>query len=130
MGENSKIKKRLLLKPKQIKKTHTPPQRRNNKSTLFSPDDMPVTEAEFTQAAEDVKRYKQCTNDEQLELYGWYKQATIGDCTTERPGMFDLKGKAKWDAWKSREGSGKGTAMDEYCKVVAAIKAKYDDDDA
>ena len=103
---------------------------RNNKSTLFSPDDMPVTEAEFTQAAEDVKRYKQCTNDEQLELYGWYKQATIGDCTTERPGMFDLKGKAKWDAWKSREGSGKGTAMDEYCKVVAAIKAKYDDDDA
>ena len=100
-----------------------------NKSTLFSPD-MPVTEAEFTQAAEDVKRYKQCTNDEQLELYGWYKQATIGDCTTERPGMFDLKGKAKWDAWKSREGSGKGTAMDEYCKVVAAIKAKYDDDDA
>ena len=89
---------------------------------------MPVTEAGFTQAAEDVKRYKQCTNDEQLELYGWYKQATIGDCTTERPGMFDLKGKAKWDAWKSREGSGKGTAMDEYCKVVAAIKAKYDDD--
>ena len=59
MGENSKIKKRLLLKPKQIKKTlYTPPQRRNNKSTLFSkPDDMPVTEAEFTQAAEDVKRY-------------------------------------------------------------------------
>ena len=124
LGENSKIKKRLLLKPKQIKKTHTATR---NKSTLFSPD-MPVTEAEFTQAAEDVKRYKQCTNDEQLELYGWYKQATIGDCTTERPGMFDLKGKAKWDAWKSREGSGKGTAMDEYCKVVAAIKAKYDDD--
>ena len=108
-------------KPKQIKTRH-------NNSTLLT--DMPVTEAEFTQAAEDVKRYKQCTNDEQLELYGWYKQATIGDCTTERPGMFDLKGKAKWDAWKSREGSGKGTAMDEYCKVVAAIKAKYDDDDA
>lgn len=98
------------------------------KALSSHPFDMPVTEAEFTQAAEDVKRYKQCTNDEQLELYGWYKQATIGDCTTERPGMFDLKGKAKWDAWKSREGSGKGTAMDEYCKVVAAIKAKYDDD--
>ena len=98
------------------------------KALSSHPFDMPVTEAEFTQAAEDVKRYKQCTNDEQLELYGWYKQATIGDCTTERPGMFDLKGKAKWDAWKSREGSGKGTAMDKYCKVVAAIKAKYDDD--
>jgi diazepam-binding inhibitor (GABA receptor modulating acyl-CoA-binding protein) len=108
--------------------THTPP--RATKALFLVTRQMPVTEAEFTQAAEDVKRYKQCTNDEQLELYGWYKQATIGDCTTERPGMFDLKGKAKWDAWKSREGSGKGTAMDEYCKVVAAIKAKYDDDDA
>jgi len=22
----------------------------------------------------------------------------------DRPGMFDLKGKAKWDAWESRKG--------------------------
>ena len=109
---------------------NAPNKTKTEKDTTTALSPMPVTEAEFTQAAENVKRYKQCTNDEQLELYGWYKQATIGDCTTERPGMFDLKGKAKWDAWKSREGSGKGTAMDEYCKVVAAIKAKYDDDDA
>jgi len=39
--------------------------------------------------------------------------------------MFDLKGKAKWDAWKSREGSGKGTAREEYVKVVNGIKEKY-----
>ena len=27
-----------------------------------------------------------------------------GDCNTERPGMFDLKGKAKWDSWNSKKG--------------------------
>ena len=42
---------------------------------------MLVTEEEFLNAAEEVKKYKQCTNDEQLELYGWYKQATIGEKT-------------------------------------------------
>mmetsp|Transcript_6245 Transcript_6245/g.20909 ORF Transcript_6245/g.20909 Transcript_6245/m.20909 type:complete len:91 (-) Transcript_6245:140-412(-) len=59
---------------------------------------MPVTESEFQTHAELVKKYKQCTNDEQLELYGWFKQATVGDCNTERPGMFDLKG-----GYKNRE---------------------------
>ena len=40
----------------------------------------------------------------QLELYGLYKQGTEGDVSTSRPGMFDLKGKAKWDAWNSNKG--------------------------
>jgi diazepam-binding inhibitor (GABA receptor modulator, acyl-CoA-binding protein) len=86
---------------------------------------MPVTEEDFVKASEEVKLYKQSTNDEQLELYGWFKQATVGDCDTARPGMFDLKGKAKWDSWNSRNGSGKGTAREEYCKCVMLIKQKY-----
>ena len=98
----------------------------NNTTTALPLLIMPVTESEFQTHAELVKKYKQCTNDEQLELYGWFKQATVGDCNTERPGMFDLKGKAKWDAWKSREGSGKGTAMEKYCEVVRGIQEKYD----
>ena len=40
------------------------------------------------------------TNDELKEIYGLYKQATVGDINTERPGMLDFKGKAKWDSWK------------------------------
>lgn len=27
-----------------------------------------------------------------------------GFCDTDRPGMFDLQGKAKWDAWNGRKG--------------------------
>lgn len=36
-----------------------------------------------------------------LQLYGYYKQATHGPCTLQqkRPGMFDFKGRAKYDAW-------------------------------
>ena len=52
-------------------------------------------------------------------------RASLVTLNTDRPGMFDLKGKAKWDAWKSREGSGKGTAREEYVKVVNGIKEKY-----
>lgn len=35
---------------------------------------------------------------QQLALYGLYKQATTGPCTTSKPGIFDLSGRAKWCA--------------------------------
>ncbi|XP_026039841.1 peroxisomal carnitine O-octanoyltransferase-like isoform X3 [Astatotilapia calliptera] len=61
-------------------------------------------QAEFDKAAEDVKKVKaKPTDEELLFLYGLYKQAVVGDINTERPGMLDLKGKAKWDAWESRK---------------------------
>lgn len=31
-------------------------------------------------------------------------QGTAGDNTTAAPGMFDLKGKAKWNAWNEKKG--------------------------
>ena len=39
------------------------------------------------------------TDDELKQIYALYKQGTIGDNTTEKPGMLDLKAKAKWEAW-------------------------------
>lgn len=36
------------------------------------------------------------TKDQQLALYGLYKQATCGPCTTFRPSFFDVKARAKW----------------------------------
>ena len=47
----------------------------------------------------------QTSNDEKLEAYGLYKQATVGDVNTDRPGMLNFSGKSKWDAWKAREGT-------------------------
>ena len=34
--------------------------------------------------------------DDLLMLYGLYKQATSGPCTTFRPSFFDLKARSKW----------------------------------
>ena len=65
---------------------------------------------DFKQAVEVVNSLKDrdditVTNDDLSKLYGLYKQATVGDVNTERPGGFlDVKGKAKWDAWKACEG--------------------------
>jgi diazepam-binding inhibitor (GABA receptor modulator, acyl-CoA-binding protein) len=56
------------------------------------------SEADFKTAAEQVKKLKQSPSDQELlQLYSLYKQATIGDVNTDRPGMLYLKEKAKWD---------------------------------
>ena len=55
---------------------------------------------EFIKAAADVKELTtKPSNEELLELYAHFKQSVVGKNTTTRPGMFDLQGKAKWDAW-------------------------------
>jgi acyl-CoA-binding protein len=65
------------------------------------------------------------SNDRLLELYGLYKQATEGDVSGSRPGMLDLKGRAKFDAWSRRKGLSKDDAMKGYVALVDALdKAK------
>ncbi|ESO10970.1 hypothetical protein HELRODRAFT_72093, partial [Helobdella robusta] len=82
--------------------------------------------AEFNKAAEDVKKLKsQPTDDELLELYGLYKQATVGDTNTARPGMLDFKGKAKWDNWNGRKGLSKEDAQKQYICVAKRLIDTY-----
>ena len=74
---------------------------------------------------------KKISQDQQLLLYGWFKQvenlprplANVqssscwlqrnlivfvqvkeGDCNTAKPGMLDFSGKAKWEAWNKNKG--------------------------
>ncbi|XP_042261004.1 acyl-CoA-binding protein-like [Thunnus albacares] len=80
----------------------------------------------FEKAAEEAKILKQRPNREELTaLYGLYKQATAGDVNTDRPGMFDLTGRGKWDAWNQKKGLSKEEAMASYVDVVEKLKAKY-----
>lgn len=82
--------------------------------------------AEFEKIADDVKKVKtRPTDQELLELYGLYKQAVVGDINTDRPGMMDVKGKAKWDAWNSRKGTSKDDAMSAYVTLGKEIIGKY-----
>ncbi len=59
--------------------------------------------AKFADAQKRVKTLtSRPSNDQLLELYSLYKQGTAGDATGKRPGMFDLAGRAKFDAWTKR----------------------------
>ncbi|XP_060936994.1 acyl-CoA-binding protein homolog isoform X2 [Limanda limanda] len=82
-------------------------------------------QAEFEQMAEDVKKVKTKPSDQELlDLYGLYKQSTVGDVNIDQPGMFDMKGKAKWNAWNSRKGMSKDDAMSAYITNAKAIISK------
>lgn len=54
----------------------------------------------------------------QLKLYGLYKQSTAGDVSGKRPGMLDIRGRAKYDAWASRKGTSNDDAMEAYIEYV------------
>ncbi|KAH9499697.1 hypothetical protein Btru_077599 [Bulinus truncatus] len=83
-------------------------------------------EERFKQAAEEVtKLSKEPSNDEKLAIYGLYKQGTVGECNIDRPGLFDLKGKAKWDAWNALKGKPKEDAMRDYIAKVDELKQTY-----
>lgn len=76
-----------------------------------------------------VARSKELTkrpdNEELLELYALYKQATEGDVTGERPGGFDFKAIAKYDAWAEKKGTSSEAAKQEYVQFVAQLVEKY-----
>ncbi|KAJ9590445.1 hypothetical protein L9F63_016532, partial [Diploptera punctata] len=80
----------------------------------------------FNEAAESIKSLtKRPTDLELLELYALFKQATMGDNETAKPGMLDLKGKAKWEAWNGKKGTSKEAAMEAYIALVEKLKASY-----
>jgi diazepam-binding inhibitor (GABA receptor modulating acyl-CoA-binding protein) len=61
------------------------------------------------------------SNQVLLDLYGLYKQATAGDATGKRPGITDLRGRAKYDAWAGRKGMSRDDAMRAYIAAAGAL---------
>jgi len=79
----------------------------------------------FSDAQERVKTLsKRPSNPELLDLYGLFKQATEGDVKGSRPGMLDLKGRAKFDAWASRKGMAAADAKARYVALVDGLVRK------
>lgn len=76
-----------------------------------------------------VARSKELTkrpdNEELLQLYALYKQATEGDVSDERPGGFDFKAIAKYDSWADLKGKAKDQAMTEYISLVEKLHQQY-----
>lgn len=80
----------------------------------------------FESAVERSKQLtKRPTNEELLQLYSLYKQATEGDLTGDRPGGFDFKAIAKYDAWAELKGKSMEQAMAEYVSLVDKLHQQY-----
>ena len=80
-----------------------------------------VDVSDFEAAAVKAKSLSSQPNDVLLELYSLYKQATEGDVSGDRPGMFDFVAGAKYDAWETRRGMPKEEAMEGYIALVEKL---------
>ena len=63
---------------------------------------------DFAAAVEFVRTWKPektVSNEDKLTVYALFKQATLGDVTTTRPGGFlNFEANAKWDAYNKLKG--------------------------
>ena len=79
-------------------------------------------EERFADAQARVKTLAQApSTDRLLELYALYKQGSAGDVDGKRPGMLDIKGRAKWDAWAGKKGLTRAQAMEAYVGLVDTL---------
>ncbi len=84
---------------------------------------------QFEQAAQDSQNLpSRPDNNTMLQLYSLYKQATVGDVNTKRPGMTDFIGRAKWDAWEKLKGTTQDQAMEQYVALVNQLKRAESED--
>ena len=76
----------------------------------------------FEQAQADVKSLSERPDDSVLlRLYALFKQGSEGDVTGDRPGFFDFKGGAKYDAWEKLKGTPQEAARQQYVDLVAKL---------
>jgi len=79
----------------------------------------------FENASKEVMNLdERPSNEELLQLYAYYKQGTEGDVSGKRPGMINLKGRAKYDAWAELEGINEEEAQENYVKLVESLLGK------
>jgi len=84
-----------------------------------------TTQERFADAQARVKTLTQApSTDQLLELYALYKQGSSGDVDGKRPGMLDIKGRAKWDAWAGKKGQTREQAMEAYVALVDRLLGK------
>ena len=78
---------------------------------------------QFVKAQADVKTLtSRPSNDDLLELYAAFKQATAGEAAVaKKPRGFDLVGKAKYDAWSKLAGLSADDAKQRYVATVQRL---------
>jgi acyl-CoA-binding protein len=76
----------------------------------------------FEQAQKDVHTLsRKPDSTDLLDLYALFKQAKDGDVSGERPGMLNIAGRLKYDAWAKLKGMAKADAEAAYVKKVGDL---------
>lgn len=88
-------------------------------------DDSPL-EVDFAAAAKYLETIVASLEQSLLlQFYGLYKQSTIGKCNTNKPGLFALQAKAKWNAWNELQSMPKEVAMQRYIDKMYEIRPEW-----
>mmetsp|Transcript_8602 Transcript_8602/g.24263 ORF Transcript_8602/g.24263 Transcript_8602/m.24263 type:complete len:100 (-) Transcript_8602:59-358(-) len=88
-------------------------------------------ETQFKKAVHYIRNGKplrETTNQEKLDVYALFKQATVGDVQGSQPWAVQLEARAKWDAWNAKKGTSKEDAMKQYVEYVAKGNPDWEKD--
>ncbi|KAJ1412676.1 ankyrin repeat-containing domain protein [Ochromonadaceae sp. CCMP2298] len=80
-----------------------------------------ATEEEFQAAVAKAKSLSNVVPEQQIILYGLFKQCTVGDVSVPSPGEADVIAKHKWDAWKAFQGFPASNARLAYVYIVEQL---------
>ena len=65
------------------------------------------------------------SNEMKLKMYALFRQAKDGDVAGKRPGMMDIVGRLKYDAWSDLKGMAREDAMRQYVAEVESFERKF-----
>eukprot|EP00616_Rhizochromulina_sp_CCMP1243_P002626 CAMPEP_0118975188 /NCGR_PEP_ID=MMETSP1173-20130426/14801_1 /TAXON_ID=1034831 /ORGANISM="Rhizochromulina marina cf, Strain CCMP1243" /LENGTH=109 /DNA_ID=CAMNT_0006925029 /DNA_START=84 /DNA_END=410 /DNA_ORIENTATION=+ len=75
----------------------------------------------YEDATQYMSKQKRLSNEVRLDAYGLFKQAGVGDNGSVRPGLLDMVGRAKWDAWHKLRGMSATVAKQKYIALAQTI---------
>lgn len=81
---------------------------------------------EFQEAISKVHDLKEKPSLSVLkQLYGLYKQATVGPNTTPKPSRLNFEARSKWDAWTDVSHLHQEVAKTKYVEIVENLLKKH-----
>ncbi|KAB1205110.1 Acyl-CoA-binding domain-containing protein 2 [Morella rubra] len=75
----------------------------------------------FVAASAADRLSEKVSSDVQLKLYGLYKIATEGPCSTPQPSPLKMTSRAKWQAWQKLGAMPPEEAMQKYIDIVTEL---------
>ena len=93
-------------------------------TSVVKPD---VLHQRFEKAAERAANLKNLSNDLRLDMYGLFKQATVGNCTTTEPSRWSVVEHAKWKAWNKLIDMTETNAKQAYIEMVGKADPSFEE---